>query len=102
MTAIAKNFGSGGGNLACGGSAGNPSLAATLRDIAADLADLAGAAPVGGSAVSAPALNAFTDPPSAAEMALLRTLVNQLRTAVIEARQTQTDRSGVDLRTVAV
>lgn len=102
MTAIAKNFGSGGANLACGGSAGNPSLASTLRDIAADLEDLVGAAPDGGTEVSAAALAAFTDPPTAGEMSALRTLVNQLRLAVIEGRATQTTRAGVALRTVAV
>lgn len=38
MAAISKHFGSGGANLTPGGSAGSPSLAEALRDIADDLA----------------------------------------------------------------
>jgi acetylglutamate kinase len=33
--------------------------------------------------IAAPALAAFTDPPNAAEMALLRTLVNEIRASLI-------------------
>lgn len=40
MAAISKRFGSGGANLAPGGSAGAPTLADVLRDIADDLAAL--------------------------------------------------------------
>lgn len=40
MAAIAERFGSGGANLVPGGSAGVPSLASALRDIADDLAAL--------------------------------------------------------------
>jgi hypothetical protein len=40
MAAIPKRFGSGGANLAPGGSAGKPILAEALRDIADDLAAL--------------------------------------------------------------
>ena len=40
MAAISERFGSGGANLAPGGSAGSPSLAEVLRDIADDLAAL--------------------------------------------------------------
>lgn len=40
MGAISKRFGSGGANLQPGGSAGSPSLADALRDIAEDLASL--------------------------------------------------------------
>ena len=40
MAAISKRFGSGGANLAPGGSAGSPSLADALRDVADDLAAL--------------------------------------------------------------
>lgn len=40
MAAISKQFGSGGANLAPGGSAGKPSLAEALRDVADDLAAL--------------------------------------------------------------
>ncbi len=40
MAVINDRFGSGGANLAPGGSAGKPSLAEALRDIADDLADL--------------------------------------------------------------
>ncbi len=40
MAAISKRFGSGGANVAPGGSAGQPALADALRDIADDLAAL--------------------------------------------------------------
>jgi hypothetical protein len=76
MAAITTEFGSGGSNLTPG-AGGEPSLATALRDVATDLGTLKGAT------ISAPALAAFTDPPSAAEMALLRTLVNEIRAALI-------------------
>jgi len=92
MTAIPTTFGAGGANLTPTGS-GTPTLAQTLRDVATDLAgirtgvvtgmDITSADP---TAVSDGAIGAFTDPPSAAEMAALRSLVNQERTTVIEAR----------------
>ncbi len=44
------------------------------------------------AAVSAGALAAFTDPPTAVEMGNLRTLVNELRTTVIAARTRANDR----------
>lgn len=40
MAKISKHFGSGGANLAPGGSAGQPALADVLRDVADDLAAL--------------------------------------------------------------
>jgi hypothetical protein len=40
MAAISERFGSGGANVAPGGSSGKPSLAEALRDIADDLAGL--------------------------------------------------------------
>ena len=40
MAAITPRFGSGGANTAPGGSAGQPSLAEALRDVADDLAGL--------------------------------------------------------------
>lgn len=40
MAAISKRFGSGGANLPPGGSAGTPTLADALRDVADDLAAL--------------------------------------------------------------
>ncbi len=40
MAAISQRFGSGGANLAPGGSSGKPSLAEALRDVADDLAGL--------------------------------------------------------------
>ncbi len=46
MAAISKRFGSGGANLAPGGSAGKPVLADVLRDIAEDLASVKPVAPV--------------------------------------------------------
>lgn len=76
MAAISRTFGEGGSNLIPGAS-GSPSLTDALRDIADDLSGVRGAT------VTAPALAAFTDPPSAAEMALLRTLVNELRLAQV-------------------
>lgn len=87
MAEIGTRFGSGGAGLVPGKSGGTPTLAQALRDIATDLAAINGA--VGGGTaitaeITAAALPAFTDPPTAAEMAALRTLVNQLRTAVIE------------------
>lgn len=76
MAAIKEDFGTGGANLTPG-AGGEPSLAQTLRDVADDLASAKGAT------IAAPALAAFTDPPSAAEMALLRTLVNEMRAAMV-------------------
>jgi transposase len=51
------------------------------------LVDVPGVTPTSAAAlasplIAAPATAAFTDPPNAAEMALLRTLVNELRTDV--------------------
>lgn len=101
MSAIASNFGSGGANLQPGGSAGSPTLATALRDIALDLADLKGAATAPVATITGAALAAFTDPPSAAEMALLRTLVNELRAAAIEERAVRVAAAAVSLRTTA-
>lgn len=89
MAAISRSFGEGGANITPGDSSGKPSLTDALRDIADDLGGIKGAT------VTAPALAAFTDPPSAAEMALLRTLVNELRAA-------QITRFGVTLLTTKV
>jgi hypothetical protein len=75
MAAISRTFAEGGANLVPG--AGTPSITDALRDIADDLSGVRGAT------VTAPALAAFTDPPAAAEMALLRTLVNELRAAQV-------------------
>lgn len=77
MAAISKTFGEGGANLTPGDSSGKPSITDVLRDIADDLVGVRGAT------VTAPALAAFTDPPSAAEMAALRALVNELRAAQV-------------------
>jgi hypothetical protein len=74
MSVIKTDFGEGGANVT--GSQGETKLATALRDIADDLAG------VQSDAIAAPALAAFTDPPSAAEMALLVTLVNEIRTAL--------------------
>lgn len=85
MAEIPEDFGTGGSGLVPNGSK-KPSLAQHLRDIADDLEALNGG--ISGTAITAEitagALPAFTDPPSAAEMANARTLINQLRTAVIE------------------
>jgi len=77
MAAISTTFGSGGAGLTPNKSAGVPDLATALRDAADDFAALKQAT------IAAPALLAFTDPPAAAEMALLRTLVNELRATLI-------------------
>lgn len=97
MAAISTRFGSGGANVAPGKSAGSPTLASALRDVADDLAALKGAA----LAAPAPgaALAAFTDPPSAAEMAALRSRVNELIVANAELRTIQTARNGVTILT---
>jgi hypothetical protein len=89
MAAIDTRFGAGGKNLQPGGSNGKPTLALALRDIADDLAGIRPAAlatgTVGAVLVAPVAVTvgtdiaAFTDPPSAAEMALLRTFVNALK-----------------------
>lgn len=77
MAAIPKTFGEGGAHLTPGDSSGKPSLKEILVDIADDLGTLKGGG--GAAAITAPALNAFSDPPTAQQMADLRTLVNQLR-----------------------
>ena len=93
MAAISKKFGSGGANLVPGGAAGSPTLATALRDVADDLEairtgvleglDITEADP---TEVTEGALGAYTDPPSAGEMASTRALVNELRTTAIENR----------------
>lgn len=109
MGAIKVKHFEGGRRLQSGGSAGSPDLASLLRDVADDLATLKTAVdavvPPGDITAATPssltsplatdvtdgALGAFTDPPSAAEMAALRSLVNQLRTTVIELDTLTTD-----------
>ena len=109
MAAIDRRFGAGGKNLQPGGSNGKPTLADALRDVADDLAGIQGTAPLAstttGAALAAPVavtigadlsapsaatvgvdIAAFTDPPSAAEMALLRTFVNALKADVATLR----------------
>jgi hypothetical protein len=77
MAAIPKRFGSGGANLTPAGSAGSPSLADALRDIADDLA----LAQV--DAITAPAAAAAAGAsPTKAEFDAVVTLVNELRTKV--------------------
>lgn len=79
MATIPKTFGQGGAHLTPGGSSGEPDLTEILRDIATDLHTLNGSSPGGGSTIVAPALAAFSDPPTAPQMEALRTLVNQIR-----------------------
>lgn len=77
MAAISKRFGSGGANLAPGGSAGSPTLADALRDIADDLAA------VQVDAIAAPeAVAAAGASPTKAEFDAVVTLVNEIRTKV--------------------
>ncbi len=78
MAAISRRFGSGGANLAPGGSAGQPALAVVLRDVADDLAALR-PAPVGAADAGA----AY----GAAEQALLNELkakINALAAVVLK------------------
>jgi hypothetical protein len=82
MAVIPKDFGEGGSYLTPGAS-GEPSLPAIIRDIATDLHTLNSTGSGIVSPVTAGALAAFTDPPTAAEMAALRTLVNQIRAHLI-------------------
>ena len=86
MAAIPTNMGEGGANVAPQ-EGGSPTIASALRDVADDLADVQSAT------IAAPETLAFTDPPSAAEMALLRTLVNEMRAALIAT-------GGATLRTI--
>jgi hypothetical protein len=86
MAEITEDYGTGGAGLVPKNGSRKPPLATILRDIADDLEALNGG--IDGTAITAEitaaALAAFTDPPTAGEMAAVRTLVNQLRTAVIE------------------
>lgn len=79
MAVIPRNFGEGGAYLVPGDGGGRPSLATILRDIVTDLHTLNETSSGITTPITAPALPAFTDPPTAAEMAALRTLVNQIR-----------------------
>ena len=78
MAAVLKRFGSGGANVAPGGSAGQPALADVLRDIADDLA---GTKPAAVTAADA------TGTYGAGEQALLNELkanVNALAAVVLK------------------
>lgn len=123
MAAVPTNLGEGGKGLSPRGNS-TPSLATIFADLITDLATLKGADPTAtaaAAAVSATApsttaqadasataggaitaiatadIAAFTDPPSAGEMALLRTLVNELKAkhnatvTRVEATVTATD-----------
>lgn len=78
MAQIPRNFGEGGSYLTPGDSSGVPSLKTILNDMAVDIVALSGGVTV--APITAPALPAFSNPPTPAEMENLRTLVNQLRT----------------------
>jgi len=97
MAAIKRDFGTGGSGLTP--HAGDPDLATALRDIAGDLATLKGAVPSANITVAA--LATFTDPPSAAEMLILKNLVNELRAYAVEQRAVQATRAGATLLTTA-
>ena len=83
----------GGQNLQKGHGSSGDDLASLIRSVVDDLTairtavndglDIVTADP---TAVSAGALGAFTDPPTAGEMANTRTLVNELRTTTMENR----------------
>ena len=90
-------YGGGVGQNPKSSTADNPSLALAMRDIADDLAALKPSAP---AVTVGSDIGAFTDPPSAAEMALLRTFVNALKT---DAAATVAELpSGITLKTVKV
>lgn len=82
MATIPATLGQGGAHLDQGAS-GEPHLHKILTDVATDLGTLNGSTGLASVTITAAALAAFTDPPSAAEMALLRTLVNQIRTYLL-------------------
>jgi len=104
MATIKADYAEGKHSDASSGNDSDPPLATVLRDVADDLAAVAGAA--AGDALTATvgaALPAFTDPPSAAEMGVLRTRVNEIRTAVLELQANYTAQvaaAGADLKTV--
>ena len=77
---IPSTFGEGGAHLTPAGSSGDPNLKTILQQLATKANAVTGTA-----TITAPALPAFTDPPTAGEMAALRTLVNQIRTALTSA-----------------
>ncbi len=90
---IKTSFGEGGAQLTPG-AAGDPSLATVLRGIADDLTSRSNVAAAISANITATittniasdALGAFTDPPTALEMAALRTLVNENRALSLELR----------------
>lgn len=77
---IPATFGEGGAHLTPGDSSGKPDLKIILQQLATAVNSLT---PGAGFAVTAPALPAFTNPPTAAEMNALRVLVNQIRAALV-------------------
>lgn len=79
MAEIPKTFGEGGAHYTPGDSSGTPDLPQIIRDIVTDLHTLANTPTGATSPITAPALGAFSDPPTAAQMEALRTLVNQIR-----------------------
>lgn len=77
MSAITTTFGAGGANLTPSGSAGSPSLADALRDVADDLAGLKPAAVASAAAVAVATADA-----DATYGAPEQTLINELKTVV--------------------
>ena len=86
MSEIRADYASGGSGLTSAkGARRHPPIAEVLRDIADDLAALRGSGtPL--TVFATTDIAAFTDPPSAAEMALLRTFVNNLKAGLIAAQ----------------
>lgn len=101
MAEVTTNFGAGGQGLVPnqGSSNSGPDLATVLRDIILDLTDIQ--QPSLAAAAPGAALPAFTDPPSAAEMAVLRTRVNELVTLTTEMRTDMIAMGAVTLRSTA-
>lgn len=78
MAVIPRTLGQGGAHMTAGGS-GDPGIYEILRDIATDLHTLNATSSGATSPITAPALAAFSSPPTPAELDALRTLVNQIR-----------------------
>lgn len=77
---IPRTFGEGGAHFTSNDSAGKPSLKQILQQMADQLNGIPSSS---GPAITAPALPAFSDPPTASQMADLRTLVNQIRARLV-------------------
>lgn len=80
---IPKTFGEGGAHLTSGDSSGLPDLKSILEELAEAVNGLTAGAAGPPATITAPALSPFSDPPTSAQMESLRTLVNQIRAALV-------------------